>query len=128
MCEPAADLHGAVPLAVLASEELVVPLQSVALVAEVLDDGLLGEAVAGRRVTAVAPVLWFSGGRTHWEEAEQIEILTIVAVVEYRECALFLPVVRFDSCAHILGEISQCSLLALKDNPGVMILCDTELM
>lgn len=131
MCEPAANLHGAVPLAVLAGEEFVVPLQSVALVTEVLDDSLLGEAVAGRRVTAVAPVLWFSGGRTHWEEAEEIEILRIVAVVVYREHALFLPVDRFDSCglsAHILGETSQRSLLALKDNPGVMILCDIELM
>ena len=65
MCEAAADLHGTVPLAVLAGEELVVALQSVSLVAEVLDDGLLGEAVAGRRVTAVAPVLWLGGGRTH---------------------------------------------------------------
>lgn len=66
-CQSAADLHGAVPLAVLAGEELVVALQSVALVTEVLDDSLLGEAVAGRRVTAVAPVLWFSRGRTHCE-------------------------------------------------------------
>jgi len=64
LCESAADLHGAVPLAVLAGEELVVALQSVSLVAEVFDDGLLGEAVAGRRVTAVAPVLWLSGGGT----------------------------------------------------------------
>lgn len=71
MCESAANLHGAVPLAVLAGEELVVPLQSVALVAEVLDDGLLGEAVAGRRVTAVAAVLWLSGGRTHCEERQR---------------------------------------------------------
>lgn len=49
-------------------------------------------------------------------------VLTIAAVVVYPEMclALFLPVVRFDSCflkADILGEISQCSLLALKDNP-----------
>lgn len=62
MRESAADLHGAVPLAILAGEELVVSLQSVTLVAEVLDDGLLGEAGAGRRVTAVAAVLRLSGG------------------------------------------------------------------
>lgn len=74
MCESAANLHGTIPLAVLAGEELVVALQSIALVTEVLDDSLLGEAVAGRWVTAIAPVLWFSGGRTHWEEAEKIEI------------------------------------------------------
>lgn len=58
----AANLHGAIPLAILASEELVVALQSVALVAEVLDDCFLGESVAGRWVAAVAPVLWFGGG------------------------------------------------------------------
>lgn len=81
MCESTANLHGTVPLAILAGEELVVALQSVALVAEVLDDCFLGEVVAGRRVTAVAPVLWFSGGRTNWEEAEKIEILTTMAVV-----------------------------------------------
>lgn len=85
MCESAADLHGTVPLAVLAGEELVVALQSVALVTEILDDGLLGEAVAGGWVTAVAPVLWLSGGRAHWEETEQIEVLTIVAFC----CVLF---------------------------------------
>lgn len=71
MCESAANLHGTVPLAVLTGKELVVSLQSVALVTEVLNDGLLGEPVAGRRVTAVAPVLWLSGGRTHWEETRQ---------------------------------------------------------
>lgn len=62
MCKSAANLHGAIPLAILASEELVVALQSVALVAEVLDDCFLGEPVAGRWMTAVAPVLWFGGG------------------------------------------------------------------
>lgn len=62
MCETAANLHGTVPLSVLAGEKLVVSLQSVALITEVLYDGLLGEAVAGSRVTAVAPVLGFSGG------------------------------------------------------------------
>lgn len=66
--KPTADLHGTVPLAVLAGEELVVGLQSVALVAEVLDDRFMGEAVAWRRVAAVAPVLRFSGGQTSWEE------------------------------------------------------------
>lgn len=85
MCETAADLHGTVPLAVLAGEEFVVALQSVALVAEILDDGFLGEAVAGRWVAAVAPVLWLSGRRAHWEEAEQKEILTIAAFC----CVLF---------------------------------------
>lgn len=67
-CEPAADLHGAVPLAVLAGEESVVALQGVALVAEVLDDSFLGELVAGRRVTAVAPVLRLGRGGTDWKE------------------------------------------------------------
>lgn len=62
LCESAADLHGTIPLAVLAGEELVVSLQGVALITEVLDDGLLREAVARRRVTAVAPVLWLSRG------------------------------------------------------------------
>lgn len=83
MCESAANLHGTVPLAILAGEELVVALQSVALVTEVLDDCFLGEAVAGRRVTAVAPILWFSGGRTNWEEAENVKILIIVVVAVY---------------------------------------------
>lgn len=64
MCKSTGDLHGAVPLAVLAGEELVVGLQSVALVTEVLDDRFMGEVVTGRRVTAVAPVLWFSGWQT----------------------------------------------------------------
>lgn len=58
LCESAADLHGAIPLAVLAGEKLVVSLQGVALITEVFDDGLLRE-VAGRWVTAVAPILWF---------------------------------------------------------------------
>ena len=65
MGESTANLHRSVPLAVLAGEELVVSLQSVALVTEVLDDGLLGEAVAGRGVAAVAPVLRLGGGQTH---------------------------------------------------------------
>lgn len=67
-CEPAADLHGAVPFAVLAGEESVVALQGIALVAEVLDDSFLGELVAGRRVTAVAPILRLSRGGTDWKE------------------------------------------------------------
>lgn len=67
MREPAADLHGAVPLAVLAGEEPVVALEGVALVAEVLNDGFLGELVAGRRVTAVAPILRLSGGGADWK-------------------------------------------------------------
>lgn len=62
MSESTADLHRSVPLAVLTGEELVVSLQSVAFITEVLDDGLLGEAVARGGVTAVAPVLWFGGG------------------------------------------------------------------
>lgn len=78
MCESAADLHGTVPLAILAGEELVVTLQSVALVTEILNDCFMGQAVAGRRVTAVAPVLWFSGGRTNWEEAQKIKNLNTV--------------------------------------------------
>ena len=61
MCESAADLHGTVPLAVLAGEELVVSFQGVTLVTEVLDDGVMGERATGRWVAAVAPILWFSG-------------------------------------------------------------------
>lgn len=61
LAESAADLHGSVPLSILTGEELVVSLQSVALVTEVLNNGLLGEAVAGGRVTAVAPILWLRG-------------------------------------------------------------------
>lgn len=72
-CKPAADLHGAVPLAVLAGEESVVALQGVALVAEVLDDSFLGELVAGRRVTAVAPILRLSRGGTDWKEREKLK-------------------------------------------------------
>lgn len=71
--ESTANLHWSVPLAVLAGEELVVSLQSVALVTEVLNDGLLGEAVARGGVTAVAPVLWFSGGRTHWGDSRDFQ-------------------------------------------------------
>lgn len=73
MGESTANLHWSVPLAVLAGEELVVSLQSVALVTEVLNDGLLGEAVARGGVTAVAPVLWFSGGRTHWGDSRDFQ-------------------------------------------------------
>lgn len=68
LSESAADLHGSVPFSVLAGEELVVSFQSVAFVTEVLDDRLLGEAVAGGGVAAVASVLWFGGGRTHWKQ------------------------------------------------------------
>lgn len=68
MCKSTADLHGTVPLAVLAGEELVVCLQSIALVAEVLDDCFMGEVVTRRRVTAVAPVLRLSGRRTSWDK------------------------------------------------------------
>lgn len=67
MREAAADLHGAVPLAILAGEEPIVALQGVALVAEVLDDSFLGELVAGRWVTAVAPIFWLSGGGADWK-------------------------------------------------------------
>lgn len=70
MAESAANLHGSIPLSVLAGEELVISFQSIALVTEVLNDGLLGETVAGGGVTAVAPVLWLGGGRTRWGEAE----------------------------------------------------------
>lgn len=65
MCEPTADLHGRVPLPVLAGEELVVALERVALVTEVLDDCFVGEPVAGRRVAAVTPVLRLRGRQTH---------------------------------------------------------------
>lgn len=69
LCKSTADLHGTVPLAVLAGEELVVCLQSVALVTEVLDDRFMGEVVTGGRVAAVAPILRFRGWQTSWEEA-----------------------------------------------------------
>ena len=66
MAEAAADLHGRVPLPVLAGEELVVPFEGVPLVTEVLDDGLLGQAMAGCGVTPVSPVLRLRWGRTHY--------------------------------------------------------------
>lgn len=71
LAEAATDLHGRVPLAVLTGEELVVPLEGVALVAEVLDDRLLGQAAAGRRVAAVAPVLRLRGWRAHCRRTEK---------------------------------------------------------
>ena len=60
-----ADLHGQVPLSVLAGQVLVVPLQDEALVTEVLDDSALGQAAAGGWVAGVAPVLWFQRRKTH---------------------------------------------------------------
>lgn len=69
--EAAGDLHGYVPLPILTGEELVVPLQSVALVTEVLYHGLLGEAGAGGRVAPVPSVLWLRGGGTHWGREER---------------------------------------------------------
>lgn len=65
LAEAAADLHGRIPLAILAGEELVVPLEGVALVAEVLDDRLLGQAEAGRGVAPVSPVLRLRGRHAH---------------------------------------------------------------
>lgn len=81
LCESTADLHGTVPLAVLAGEELVVCLQSVALVTEVLDDRFMGEVVTGRRVAAVAPILRFSGWQTSWEEVG-VEVLKRILLAE----------------------------------------------
>lgn len=62
LCKSTANLHRGVPLPVLAGQELVVSLQSIALITEIFNDSFLGEVVTGRGVAAVAPVLWFSGG------------------------------------------------------------------
>lgn len=70
LCKSTTDLHGTVPLAVLAGKELVVCLQSVAFIAEVLDDRFMGEVVTWRWVAAVAPILRFSGWQTSWDKSK----------------------------------------------------------
>lgn len=62
----ATDLHGFLPLSVLAGTVFVVPLERVALVAEVLDDCALAEPATRSRVTGVAAVLWLTGRLAIW--------------------------------------------------------------
>lgn len=96
LCESAANLHGAIPLSVLTGEELVVSFQSVALVTEVLDDSLLGEAVARRWVTAVSPILWFSGGWTNWQENKMLFVLcSLITTCSHVWKVLFSPLFVF---------------------------------
>lgn len=53
----AADLHGAVPLAILAGQVVVVSAENEAVVAEELDHGAVGKHPTGGRVAGVASVL-----------------------------------------------------------------------
>lgn len=53
----AADLHGTVPLAILAGQVVVVSAENEAVVAEELDHGAVGKHPTGGRVAGVASVL-----------------------------------------------------------------------
>lgn len=64
--QEAAELQLAVPLAKLARQVLVIPLQDVAFVAEILDDGAVRESSTRRRVADVASVLRLVRRLAHW--------------------------------------------------------------
>lgn len=55
----AADLHGAVPLAILTGQVVVVAAEHKAVIAEELDHGAVRKHPTGRRVAGVTPVLRF---------------------------------------------------------------------
>lgn len=60
----AADLHGAVPLAILTGQVVVISAENEAVVTEELDHGAVGKHPAGGRVAGVASVLRFRERQT----------------------------------------------------------------
>lgn len=71
LVEPAADLHGWFPLAILTRQVFVIALQHVAFGTQVLDDAARVQGVsAGTGVTDVATILWLRGQGTHCEDRE----------------------------------------------------------
>lgn len=76
--QEAAELQLAVPLPKLARQILVIPLQDVAFIAEILDDGAVSESSTRRRVADVAAVLRLVWRLTHWWREEKEVVLTFI--------------------------------------------------
>lgn len=68
LAQMAANLHGRIPLPILAGAVIVLPFQGIALITEVLDHGALSQPTARGRVAVVATVLRLAGRLAIWKK------------------------------------------------------------